>query len=727
MRARQEELIEAVGTEVKKKLDEAIIWRRQSGIERIWREDDEYYHGVDDLNRDNSVFVKSASTEGGLTRSKPADSSRCTAFFNITRQFCDAASARMGDILLPAGDWNFSIKPTPVPESTDPQSPQQFSDTPAVQQTVDKQKEEIQKRCDLGEKRIHDWLVQCQYHAEVRKCIENSARIGTGILKGPVPKRITLRRTVAGNNGEMSLVIDKDTVPVSHSVDPWDFFPDPACGDNIHNGSYVFERDRMSARQLRDLKEINGYLADKIDQVIDEGPGKKNYTDGMRTPGESTTDDDRFEVWYFYGLIDVEKLEAMQVNTAEVTKRDMVPACVTLVNDTPIKAFLNPLDSGEFPYDVMPWQQMSGLPWGIGVARQGRVPQETLNAAERNMMDNLGLTAGPQLIIRPKAITPADGNWTLTSRKVWLASEEADMKSVADAIMAINIPTQQEQLMNAVKLAKQDMEDCTGIRFIMQGEQGSAPDTVGGMQLLNQNASTILRRLARTFDMLITEPHIRRYYEWLMMYGKEEEKGDWQIEAVGSTSLVDRDVQGVMAMQILNLSVNPAFGLDPDKAVDEVLKAARFIPDKFKMNETKKKQRQPVVAPVIQVAQIKAATDMKKIEADKWAAKVETTANLRRMEVDTDRDSVYNNIMANRDQANATSRREELIVKRELALLDYATKRGISLDKVKAELAMVSMKLKTQIRLTRDGRGPQVDEPLVEIPGRARDGYAYTE
>ena len=53
-------------------------------------------------------------------------------------------------------------------------------------------------------------------------------------------------------------------------------------------------------------------------------------------------------------------------------------------------------------------------------------------------------------------------------------------------------------------------EDITGLPLIMQGS-GSAPDTVGGMQMVNNNASTVLRRIARndtiaslnrTFDVI---------------------------------------------------------------------------------------------------------------------------------------------------------------------------------------------------------------------------------
>jgi hypothetical protein len=71
------------------------------------------------------------------------------------------------------------------------------------------------------------------------------------------------------------------------------------------------------------------------------------------------------------------------------------------------------------------------------------------------------------------------------------------------------------------------MEDSTGLPMLLQGQLGKAPDTVGGMTMLNNNASAVLRRLARTFDDCVTEPHIRRYYAWLLQYGEDDEKGDF--------------------------------------------------------------------------------------------------------------------------------------------------------------------------------------------------------
>jgi hypothetical protein len=212
-----------------------------------------------------------------------------------------------------------------------------------------------------------------------------------------------------------------------------------------------------------------------------------------------------------------------------------------------------------------------------------------------------------------------------------------------------------------------------------------------------------------------------------------------KIEAIGSTALVEREIQAMEAMQFFQMALNPASGLDPEKAALELLKAKRMIPEKWTMDEDKKeamKNQQPMI-PVIEVAKIRAAQEDKKLEAEKWEHKVTTTANLRKMEVDTDRDQIYVSTMAERDRTTATIRIQELQIKRDLAMLDYATKKGIALDQIKSDLAKESMRLRTQKELAGVAREahtnpsipvtPQVATPAVEPPGHAADGRAFEQ
>ena len=689
-------VIESLGKQIGKKRDNAVRGRLLSGVETIWAEDEDYYHGIDDLNRNRVGMIKPAGVNGGLVRnSVDVDESRCTAFFNITGQFVDSAASRLGDILLPSGDWNFVVEPTSVPDNPE---------TTLVQADATVQ---------AGETRIKDWLEECAYHGHVRRVIDDTARAGTGVLKGPVPE-------VCKKRGSM------DIVPVSRWVDFWNCFPDPGCGDSIHDGDYFFERELISARKLRELKQDGvGFLDEMIDKVLDEGPGRRHYSDGFRVSGEETADDEPFEMWHGYCHVPKSSLEAAQVDCSDIdAKEDSVPVVVVLVNETVIKAFLNPLEDGSFPYDFMVWQRVKGSPWGIGIARKGRVAQDMLNAAARAMMDNAGLSASPMIIVRRGAIYPADGQWTLRARKVFIAKEESDTRPVSDSIQAINIPTMQAELSSVIETAYKMMEEATGVLYLLQGQQGSAPDTVGGMELLNRNASAPLRRLSRVFDEAITEPHIKRYYQWLLQYGEDAEKGDMVIKAVGTSALVEREVRAIETQQLLAASVNPAFGLSPEKTMTELLKMKRLTPERFMLDEQEKQdmaQQQAPPAPAVQAAQIRA-------QAQVEATHIKEQSTIQKAQIDSDRDTAYNDSLARRDQMNAELRMQELTLKRDLAMLDYANKKEITLEQVKAKLADKVMSLKVQKELAMmDARSDQVATPPNEPPGRADNGQAFYE
>lgn len=755
LRADRLQKIVDLGKAVAEKRDEAVAGRKASGIEDIWREDEEYYQGIDDMNRATVKMLKSPSpTSGGLSApSKPADSgNRCTAFFNITAQFVDSAASRMADILLPSGDWNFTITAPEVDEDDSqvpgsnpvepqdsapagippvaPPSPQTSPPAGAVSTPVPSapdqpalsQKEQVEASVEKAEKRILDWLEGCSYHGEVRKVLEDSARIGTGILKGPVPESRELLM-IKDDSDKKVVVFEKELKPGSKRVHPDRFYPDPACGDNIHDGNYCLELDFLTAKKLRELKDIPGYISESIDKALKDGPGGK-YQD--RISDNPLSEDDLFEVWYYYGNVDINTLSALKVDGVAKDSVEPVPAIVTLVNDLPIRASLRPLDTGGFPYDLMPWQPIYNSPWGSGIARKGRVAQDMLNASARAMMDNMGLSSGPMLIIRQSAVVPADGHWQITARKVWIATEQADTRSVADAFTAINIPTMQKELEAIIQVAYKMMEDSTSMAYLMQGQQGSAPDTVGGMELLNRNASSILRRLGRTFDEKVTEPHIRRYYAWLLMYGEDDEKVDLNITAVGSSSLVEREIQAIETQQLLQASANPIFGLDPKKTMSELLKIKRMNPDKFQYSEADleaQKSAQPAPAPAVQAAQIRAesAEKIAQLEAQVEHFKSQIKAATDKHSIDTkvSLDAEMQNAIKMRDQSNAQQNMAELQLKERLAMLDYATKRNISLDQLKVELA----KLATQKQLSTDSLQLEAQQHDTELQVESQQAH----
>lgn len=717
---------EALSKFVSKKRDEAVKNRKTCGIEHMWQEDQDYYEGVDEHNRSRTTYTKPSSADGVLQENNTkTNKSQCTSFFNITQQFVDAAAARMGDILLPAGDWNWGLKKSPVPDYLENQAGEGVDGLTQSQSTQstddDKQRQE--------EQRIKDQLTACRYHAECRKVIESAALLGTGVLKGPFPKKRKIKVIVDGQ-----IVIKEDIVPASKEVDVWDCYPDLNCGEDIQEGEYFIERERFSYTQLQNLIGIPGYFEDSINKVLEEGPGKK-YLEADTDRSES----DLFEVWYYVGSIDVNDLDLIgesdesddqdetidDEGSGEAKKDKLFKSVVLiLVNDTIIQGHLNPLADGEFPYDFMCWQRQRNSPFGIGVARQGREAQKMLLSAARALIDNMGISSVPMIAMRHKGIEPADGVWEITKGKVWWVTSET-IKSIDEALQFKVMPSLQKELTEIMVLAGKMFEDATGVNFLLQGQQGSAPDTVGGMQLLHQNASALLRRVARIYDESVTEPHIYRYHDWHLMYGDDDEKCDLEIEAIGSSALVEREIQAMQAQQILEMSINPAFQLSPRKAITEVLKAWRFQPSRFEMDDEEKQalaQQQPPPDPRIQVAEIKSQTDLQ-------IADIRSQEAVQKMQLDTDRDTVFQQGVADRTQIQYEMKMQELTLKRDLAMLEHANANQMSLDEIKAKLASDTMKINLQRELAMNQTKPaeQVLTPPSEPPGRAQEGKAFQE
>ncbi len=707
---------------------EAVDGKKEDGIERQWDEDDEYYNGVDESNK-GEAGAKGKVLNAPMQTPSKKNSNKSTAFVNITQPYVDMASAQVADMLLPTdGDKPFALLPTPVPDVMESVASTDQIDVPMPDGSVRKliagevakmMVEKARKSAEGAEKRIWDWLVEAQWHGEVRKVIEDAARIGTGVLKGPYPVKKSSTAIDKSPDGEISITKKEKLAPASCWIDPRNFFPDPACGENIQDGSYTWERDTITAKKLRELKEMvdqegnDAYLNAHIDACLKEGPNRE-YETGQKP---DKTKNDRFEIWYFHGMAEKENLEAAG---CECEEDDVVPVIVTMVNDRVIKVAMSPLDSGDFPYDVMIWQRVRGKWWGSGVARQVRTAQRGANAATRRMMNNAGLASGIQFVIRDGVITPADGSWELTPDKVWKAVGDKSPEDVKNAFTTITIPSRQKELRAIIDFWLEIAERVTSMPLMMQGQQGHASETVGGMTILQNNASTVRRRVAKIFDDKVTEPHIRRYYEWLLLHGPEKsEKEEYTIDARGSTALFERDAQNQAILQMGQLVKDPAFDIDPAKWIVEAFKAQKLDPARFQLSDEQKAERDkamqeqgPPVDPRAQaqkeVAQIRAEGDIKKATLVQQSDMAEIEARNAEAEKQRQHDREMKQFDMN------------------MKMIEFAQERNLSLDEIKASLAGKAMTLRAQERAAATkAKGPQLATPIVEPPGRAPAGEAF--
>jgi len=241
----------------------------------------------------------------------------------------------------------------------------------------------------------------------------------------------------------------------------------------------------------------------------------------------------------------------------------------------------------------------------------------------RPMMDNSGLSAAPQIILG-NGVIPVDGKYSLYGGKMWRTEPDVTNGDARAAFSAFVVPSVQAEMMNIINFSLKMAEDVTGMPAMLQGIRGDAPDTLGGMQMQNNNSTSVLRRLAKRFDDYITRPHIKRYYEWIMQYSDDDSiKGDFEIEVRASSALVEREAQQQFLMQLLAASVNPAYEINPAKLARELIKGQRMDPKAIQFTDEEKANMQQAPDPVAQAQSELIAAQTEKVKAETATKNVE--------------------------------------------------------------------------------------------------------
>nr|BDD47856.1 hypothetical protein 29 [Burkholderiaceae bacterium] len=696
--------LQIFGSTLSKQRDEWVRSRRSTGVDKRWTEDEAQYNSKDNRARMASDMMQSAH-EGFPVLKGETKPHRSTVYIGLTRNKTNAAEARVADILLPTDDRNWGIDPTPDPklmsmsnsmiDAKDEQGKpmlDELTKQPMKHRDVARKiMEEAKVKAKAMQTIITDQLVECDYLSELRKVIHDGAVLGTGVVKGPIVTNNVRQAWQPYTDGfgqtVHNFVFVEELNPASYRVDPRNIWPDPACGENIHDGKGIFERHLMTPKQVRELRKQPGYIKEQLRKVLEEGPKYTPTIESMRDEEDRDYAKQTYEMWEYWGEIDYEDLKASGVEFDEDEDiLESYSACVVMINNTVIKVFLNPLDSGELPYDFYCWEKNSGSCWGFGIPYLMRSQQKILNAAYRQLMDNAGISSGPQIVVKPSVISPADKQWQLSSRKIWFATDDTD--DVRKAFTSFEFNSHQAELTGIIKLANELADQETGVPMMLQGSQGGVtPDTVGGMQMLLNNTNVVLRRLVKQFDDMVTKPHIRRYYNYNMAYNDNEDiKGDFAVLARGSSALLVRDVQNQSILNLLAAGANPVYGmfLDTQKLFERALQAQHIDPkevfkseaeiEQIKQNMKLKAQQGQPPDPRVQAAQIRAQTDMMKVQAQNQGDMQELQ---QRAEI---------------QQSNAQLKMQELAMEREIEMLKMANNNNLTLEQIKAKLAETAMR-----------------------------------
>lgn len=692
--AMQNQEVEKLNGMFSKMRDEWVQHRGTSDVEKRWRRNAQLYWG----EKTESTGEFENTLRNGPPARKAQDGNRSRVVINIVRPKVDQAVARMCEILFPVDDRNWGLKPTPIPEmasmvGNDSPTVDPRTGEPTGLTANDEAKAIMQaakEAAEAMERSIDDSLTEAHYNGESRKGIEDGVRLGTQIMYGPFPARQTSKVWLPQADNTQTLQINESIVPSSMRLDPWDTFFDPACGNDHQRGRGFFFRRNVTRKEIRQLVGLPGFNTDALRAVLRQPPNRIRVAEQRVL--RDTIKEDSYEMWTYHGEIEPEEMELISRQMEGDPIEDVDFGVLIMINDKVVGAMESWVADRTLPVDVWNWRKADDSPFGYGLPDELEHQQRVVNSAWRQVMDNGRTSLGGQIVMKRGMVVPQNGSYEIVPNKVWLAKDE--LEDVRQAFSVFEFNSHLDELLSIAQAAMQFSDMESGMPQIMGGEQGSAPETVGGMVMLYNNANSVLRQRVKLYDDNITRPHIARYYDWKMANDPDPKiKGDFEIDARGSTALIERDIQNQALLNLANITNNPRYV--PHLREREELKA---ILKAFKVNP------EEMLKPEDQVRQEAEAAAQQGSQQDPRIAVAEMNLQARQMDIDARREQMQLEAQLTQmdmqsKQQNTAYQIERERAESEQAMVDRQFERELALAKMESDGQMTREELERKERL----------------------------
>ncbi len=513
----------------------------------------------------------------------------------MTATKCRAAEAWIHDVLSPISDRPWTINPTPLSdlpgdkqaalmqEAQDvftevmqqAQQLQQSNMIPLVQlreeiteyvktrrdELISEVQAEAQACSDRMTTKMDDQLEEGGWHNSFWAIISDLVTLKAGVLKGPCIRRRKVKKWVQVGN-KWVIQTPYELVPEFDRVSPFDIYPAPDSR-GVDDG-YLFERHNLTRTDLLSMIGVPGYNEANIREAIKAygTGGRREFLgpDSERARMEFGTSNtlftgDKIEALEFWGSVQGKFLIEWGMSASTIDPELDYEVNVWQVGSFTIRALLNPDQLGRKPYSVDCFDRVAGSFWGRGIPELISDLQDICNAIARSIVNNAALASGPQTEVNTDRIK---GDSTeLYPWKIWESTNQQMQDSPAVRFTQPQIVTQ--ALMQVFEFFSSLADDQSGVPRWAYGQtqQGGAGSTSSGLSMLMSAASRGIKMVIGHVDCM-TEGAVGRLYDYNMIYDEDESlKGDCNVVARGSSSLIAKEQMMNSRSQFLQQTANP--------------------------------------------------------------------------------------------------------------------------------------------------------------------------
>jgi hypothetical protein len=130
------------------------------------------------------------------------------------------------------------------------------------------------------------------------------------------------------------------------------------------------------------------------------------------------------------------------------------------------------------------------------------------------------------------------------------------------AVYALKFPNTSQENLAMFDKSRQLADESTGIPSFSHGQTGvqSMTRTAAGMSMLMGAASLNIKTVIKNLDDMLFKPLGDAYFQWNQQFfaGKLGIKGDLEVKATGTASLIQKEVRTQKLTTVLQLVSNPA-------------------------------------------------------------------------------------------------------------------------------------------------------------------------
>lgn len=436
------------------------------------------------------------------------------------------------------------------------------------------------------QKKIHDQLEESGASKHLRSTAFEMALFGTGVMKGPFA--VDKEYPNWNEDGDYDPMFK--TIPQVSHVSVWNFYPDPDA-NNMDEAQYVIERHKMSRTQLRNLKKRPYFRDNVIDEVIQLGENyTKEYWEDDLSDYAPDHGIERFNVLEYWGMVDTDVLEEAGVEIPEeLTAFDELQANVWVCNNKLIRMVLNPFKPAKIPYHAAPYELNPYSFFGVGIAENMDDTQTLMNGFMRMAVDNAVLSGNMIVEVDETNLVPGQ-DLSLYPGKIFRRQGGAP----GQAIFGTKFPNVSSENMMLFDKARVLADESTGFPSFAHGQTGvsGVGRTASGISMLMNAAAGGTKNVIKNVDDYLLRPLGEGLFRFNMQFDYDPSiKGDLEVKARGTESLMANEVRSQRLMQFLQIASNPALApfakfqfiireiaksldLDPDKVTNNMDEAA---------------------------------------------------------------------------------------------------------------------------------------------------------